>query len=184
MTQDPPSELDPVEAFEAVRHELSLLHNAVLGLTAAREKIPDYGASLAELHTLVDDARRGLAAIEQSPSLQMTIATIAKDVRTAAEAVRLEDRRMLDTSRAAIDKSVGAINAIVQRGQAADKQEERLISAACGGVVAGILLWSILPGAIARSLPSSWHVPEWMAARMLGREVTIPEPGARHDDHQ
>jgi len=36
MTQEPSSEFDPAEAFEAVRHELSLLHNAVLGLTARR----------------------------------------------------------------------------------------------------------------------------------------------------
>jgi hypothetical protein len=173
MTQDPSSEFDAAEAFEAVRHELSLLHNAVLGLTAAREKIPDHSAALAELHTLVDDARRRAAAIQQSPSLQMTVATIAKDIQAAADAVRLDDRRMLDGARAAIDRSVGAINAIVQRGQAADKQNERLVWAACGGLVAGILLCSILPGAIARSLPSLWHVPEWMAARTVGREVTV-----------
>jgi hypothetical protein len=172
MTQEPSSEFDPAEAFEAVRHELSLLHSAVLGLTAAREKRPDYSASLAELHTLVDDARRRAAAIQQSPSLQMTVATIAKDIHAAASAVRFEDRRMLDAARAAMDRSVGAIDSVVRRGQAADKQEERLIWAAGGGLVMGILLWSILPGAIARSLPSSWRVPEWMAARTLGREVT------------
>ena len=175
MTQDPPSQIDSAEAFEAVRHELSLLHNAVLGLTAAREKIPDYSASLAELHTLVDDARRRAAAIQQSPSLQMTVATIARDVQVAADAVRVEDRRMLDAARASIDRSVGAIDAIVRRGQAVDQQQERLIWAACAGLVAGILLWSILPGAIARSLPSSWHVPEWMAARTLGRELAIAQ---------
>lgn len=183
MTQEPSSEFDPAEAFEAVRHELSLLHNAVLGLTAAREKIPDYSATLAELHTLVDDARRRAAAIQQSPSLQMTVATVAKDIHAAAEFVRVEERRMLDASRAAIDRSVGAIDAIVQRGQAADRQHDRLIRAACGGLVAGILLWSILPGAIARSLPSSWHVPEWMATRTLGRDVAISTPGQRHLDH-
>ena len=27
---------------------------------------------------------------------------------------------------------------------------------------------AILPGAVARSLPASWHVPEWMAARTIG----------------
>jgi len=175
MTKDLPSQIDPAEAFEAVRHELSLLHNAVLGLTAAREKIPDYSASLAELHTLVDDARRRAAAIQQSPSLQMTVATIAKDVQVAADAVRVEDRRMLEASRTAIDRSVGAIDAIVRRGQAVDQQQERLIWAACAGLVAGILLWSILPSAIARSLPSSWHVPEWMAARTLGHQLKVSE---------
>jgi len=27
---------------------------------------------------------------------------------------------------------------------------------------------AILPGAVARSLPERWHVPEWMAARTMG----------------
>jgi len=176
MTKDPLLELDIAEAFEAVRHELSLLHNAVLGLTAAREKVPDHSATLAELRELLDDNRQRLADIQESPSLRMTAATFAKDLHGAAEAARTEDRRMLEGSRVAIDRSIGAIDAIVQRGQAADMQTQRLVWGVCGGVIAGILLWSILPGAIARSLPSSWHVPEWMAARTLGREVTPLQP--------
>jgi hypothetical protein len=31
-----------------------------------------------------------------------------------------------------------------------------------------ILLWSFLPGTIARAMPESWHWPERMAARMVG----------------
>ena len=30
-----------------------------------------------------------------------------------------------------------------------------------GGVLAGILLWSFLPGTIARTVPESWHWPEY-----------------------
>jgi len=53
--------------------------------------------------------------------------------------------------------------------------------------LSGILLWTILPGAVARSLPESWHVPERMASRMMGMEqkeagrrmiVTAPEDEA------
>lgn len=32
----------------------------------------------------------------------------------------------------------------------------------------GILLWSILPGSIARAMPESWHWPERMAEKVLG----------------
>jgi len=56
----------------------------------------------------------------------------------------------------------------LERGQAADRQVQCLVQAGAGGLAAGILLWLILPGAIARSLPESWHVPEWMAARTMG----------------
>jgi hypothetical protein len=37
-------------------------------------------------------------------------------------------------------------------------------------VLAGSLLCATLPGAIARSLPASWHVPEWMAARTMNMD--------------
>jgi hypothetical protein len=37
-----------------------------------------------------------------------------------------------------------------------------------GGVLGGILLWSFLPGTIARTMPDSWHLPERMAARIVG----------------
>lgn len=63
-----------------------------------------------------------------------------------------------------LDKAVG----IVERGQAADRLWRDKLWYAAGGMIAGILLWSVLPGTIARSLPASWHVPEWMAARTMG----------------
>jgi hypothetical protein len=38
------------------------------------------------------------------------------------------------------------------------------------GLLAGILVCAVLPGVIARSLPASWHVPEWMAARTMNMD--------------
>jgi Family of unknown function (DUF6118) len=43
-----------------------------------------------------------------------------------------------------------------------------MIQAVGGGVLGGILLWSFLPGAIARAVPESWHWPQRMAAGMVG----------------
>lgn len=50
MIQQDPQQDDPEEAFDAVRRELSLLRHALEGLTAAREKIPDYSATLAQIN--------------------------------------------------------------------------------------------------------------------------------------
>jgi Family of unknown function (DUF6118) len=47
-----------------------------------------------------------------------------------------------------------------------------------GGVLGGILLWSFLPGTIARAVPESWHWPERIAARMLD-EASGWEAGSR-----
>lgn len=47
-----------------------------------------------------------------------------------------------------------------------------------GGVLAGCLLWSVLPGFVARILPTSWHLPERIAARTV-RAPTLWEAGTR-----
>ncbi len=45
-------------------------------------------------------------------------------------------------------------------------------------MVAGCLLWSFLPGVVARTLPENWHMPERMARHMVG-EPTLWEAGTR-----
>jgi len=167
MTETNDTEVTTAQAFEAVRHELSLLHNAVANLTAARERIPDHTAALDGIDRSLGNVRARLAAIEQAPALSLTPAEMAKQIDLAAQTVRIEDRRMLDIARAALDRSAGQIDGVVKRGQAADRQIERQIWCAAAGLLAGSLLCATLPGAIARSLPASWHVPEWMAARTM-----------------
>jgi Family of unknown function (DUF6118) len=173
MTQiDPQSaaELDPAEAFEGIRRELSLLHRAIEGLTAARENNPDYTATLGEIAETLEAAGEGLKRIERSPAVKMTPANVAQELIKASAAVRSEDRQALQAAQTALQRSIGHVDGIVKRGQAADRQRDKLIQAVTGGVFAGILLWSFLPGVIARALPQSWHVPEWMAARTLRME--------------
>ncbi|NMN07519.1 MULTISPECIES: DUF6118 family protein [unclassified Novosphingobium] len=167
MTDTNDTEVTTAQAFEAVRHELSLLHNAVANLTAARERIPDHTAALEGIDRSLGNVRARLAAIEQTPAISLTPAEMAKQINLAAQTVRTEDRRMLDNARAALDKSAGQIDGVVKRGQTADQQIKRQIWSAAVGVLAGIIVCAVLPGAIARSLPASWHVPEWMAARTM-----------------
>jgi hypothetical protein len=170
MTETTDTEVTTAQAFEAVRHELSLLHNAVANLTAARERIPDHTAALDGIDRSLGNVRARLAAIEQTPALSLTPAEMAKQIDLAAQTVRTEDRRMLDAARAALDRSAGQVDGVVKRGQAADQQIERQIWGAAAGLLAGSLLFATLPGAIARSLPASWHVPEWMAARTMNMD--------------
>lgn len=170
MTENTDTEVTTAQAFEAVRHELSLLHNAVANLTAARERIPDHTAALEGIDRSLGNLRARLAAIEQTPAVSLTPAEMAKQINLAAQTVRTEDRRMLDTARAALDRSAGQIDGVVKRGQAVDQQIRRQIWGAVAGMLAGIIVCAVLPGAIARSLPASWHVPEWMAARTMNMD--------------
>lgn len=147
-----------------------MLHRAIEGLTAARENIPDYTATLGEIAETLEATCEGLERVEQSPGVTLTPAILAQELIKASAAVRAEDRQALQTAQTALQRSIGHVDGIVKRGQAVDRQQDKLFQAASGGLLAGVLLWSFLPGVAARALPESWHVPEWMAARTMGME--------------
>jgi hypothetical protein len=166
-----PAESGPIDdatrAFEELRGEVSLNRRAVEGLTAARERIPDYSVTLGEMSEMLKANAAGIARLEASPAVRLSPANLVQEILKASSDARAEDARRLDAAREALARSVGRIDSIVERGQAADSQLRRLVWSCAGSALAGALLWSTLPGAIARSLPGSWHVPEWMAARTM-----------------
>jgi hypothetical protein len=49
----------------------------------------------------------------------------------------------------------------------ADTQRRWLLWTGAVGILAGMLLWAVGAGAIARAMPESWYWPERMAARIL-----------------
>ena len=171
-TADPVIETDPAEAFEEVRRELSMLESAIKGLTAARENTPDYSVTLGGMAQALAAIEARLHRIENSKTLALSPMELEKEISAAAEAARSQDRQMLGDARDALVRSLGQIDAMIERGQAVERRTRLEWMIGAGGVLAGILLWSILPGAVVRSLPESWHAPEWMAARMMGREPT------------
>ncbi|WP_129791758.1 hypothetical protein [Sphingosinicella sp. CPCC 101087] len=171
MAKDDFSDTDPAEAFERLRGEISLLHRAVEGLTAAREKTPDYSLTLGSMAQALAAIDARLSQIEASRALSLSPVEFAKEISAAAQAAQVEDRRIFGEARDALANSLGRIDGMIERGQAVEGRVRRERWIAVGGVLAGILLWSILPGAVVRSLPESWHAPEWMAARMMGVEL-------------
>jgi hypothetical protein len=177
MTGEPAPEIDAADAFERVRSELSLLHSAIEGLTAAREKVPDYTSTLGNMAQALRSLDSRLQTIEQSRALSLSPVKLAEEINAAAGAARAQDQKMLGEARDALNRSLGWINGMINRGQSVARRAEREFMIGVGGFVAGILLWSILPGAVVRSLPESWHAPEWMAARMMG--VDQAEAGRR-----
>ena len=162
---------DIAQAFEALRGEISLTRAAVEGLTAARERMPDYSVTLAEIFAAQKEAAGGIERLEQSPAARLSPVSLTKEIIKAAADARAEDRAILQQYQDTVSRSIGKIDGMVTRGRTTDQQKQWLIRSTAGSLVAGILLWSILPGAIARSLPATWHVPEWMAARTMGMDM-------------
>ena len=92
---------------------------------------------------------------------------IAAEISKAGAFARSEDVRLIREASSALSQSIGRVDGIVKRGQSVDGQQRRLVETGLGALVLGMLIWAILPGAIARSVPASWHVPEWTAVRTL-----------------
>lgn len=177
MTKEPDPDVDAADAFERVCSKLSLLHSAIEGLTAARERSPDYSATLGSMAEALRLLDARLEHIEHSRALSLSPVALADEINAASRASRVQDEKMLAEARDALNRSLGWVNAMINRGQAVERRSERELVIGVGGFLAGILLWSVLPGAVVRSLPESWHAPEWMAARIMG--VDYAEAGKR-----
>ena len=159
---------DAATAFEELRREVSLARAAVEGLTAARERIPDYSATLGAMLAALRETAERIATIERSPAISLSPAAMAAEISDASEAARTADRKQLHDTRDELIRAIGRIDAMVDHGRAAHHQQRLLITTGFAAAAGAMLLMAILPGAIARSLPERWHVPEWMAARTIG----------------
>ena len=151
---------DPASAFEALRGEISLSRRAVEGLTAERQSAPNYKPTLAAM------AER-LAAIEHSPAIQLTPEVMKAEVVHIAEQASAKDRETIARTSANLLDTLGIVYGLIERAFTADRQNRWLLATGIAGLLGGILLWSAVPGIVARALPPNWHVPERIAARTL-----------------
>jgi len=172
---------DPAEAFDRLRavvegqnRELALMRRAVEGLAAERAHIdvPDYSETLGRMQQGVDATAERIAAINdviaRSPALATTPEQMAQRIAAAGNAARREDQAAL--AKAGEDKArvMAELRAVAGSAWTRADQRNRQLWFGLGGVAAGILTWSILPGLIVREIaPASWQWPERMAARTL-----------------
>jgi hypothetical protein len=156
-----------------MRGELALLRRAVEGLAAERsgQDMPNYTETLGVLQQGVNTAGENIARIGQflkaAPALAMTPEQMAQRIAAAGNAARREDQAAL--AKAGEDKAgvMAELRAIAGSAWTRADQKNRQLWFGLGGVVAGLVLWAILAGPIARAVPESWQWPEKMAARSL-----------------
>ncbi|MGQ3230503.1 MAG: hypothetical protein ACT6R2_16625 [Blastomonas fulva] len=161
---------DAAMAFDQLGRRISLLQAAIEGLAAERGNMPDYTDTLSDMDARLSGIDRQLTAIGNRPAMKLSPAAMTDELQRLAVEARAEEKKSLSEARNALVRALGQVDGIVLRARATQDQHRRLVGAVAGGFVAGILLWSVLPGAIARSLPESWGVPQWMAERTLGCE--------------
>lgn len=174
MDQDSTPDADAnlaAHAFGELRAEVSLLRRAVERLTDERTSQPDYGPSLEAIAKRLEDVCVWAKNVSERPAMRLTPETLASEIDKAARSVRSHDQQMLENATAAINTAVGHIDAMIARSRSAGEQNRELIHNRIAFAVAGMVTFAILPGAIARSLPARWAVPERMAARTLGADM-------------
>lgn len=162
---------DPAYAFEALRGEVSLLRRAVEGLTAERQNAPDYTPTLNATAKRLGEISVFMKAIAEQPAIKLTPESLTAEIVEASTAVRAEDRKLIETARSAFDSKVKQLDACFARARNAQEQDAKVFNVSCLAFLFSAVLWMLVPGIVARSLPTSWHVPERIAARVIRRDM-------------
>ncbi|MFM2410444.1 MAG: hypothetical protein RL481_1272, partial [Pseudomonadota bacterium] len=110
-----------------------------------------------------------LGDIADHPAKQMTPDGVGERIEVAALAARRVDQERIEQAQKDSRQVTQELRAALAQARTADEQRRRLWQGFGGGALAGIFLWSFLPGTIARVVPASWHWPERMATRMVGQ---------------
>ncbi|AKM10611.1 DUF6118 family protein [Croceicoccus naphthovorans] len=174
-------ESDPAtEAFARLEGEMAMVRHTVQNMARERADIviPDYTATLGQMADQITQVSKMLTAIGNKPAIEMTPEDIAVQIKRASLDLLRDSSDLFRHGRKDLDLATGRLAAIVGRVRTEDEQKRQALRFAGMGLAAGILLWSILPGTIARAMPESWQWPERMARKAVG-EPTIVEAGIR-----
>lgn len=172
-------EIDPAaRAFAELGEKVDLLEAAVTGLAAKRDAAPDYSETLGEIAALLEKMRAAINDFARAPAIKLTPDTMAAEIATAGTKARASDSAAMEQARARFDKAAYRVEQLAATVATVHEQRRRLQWAAGVGLIAGMLLWSFLPGVILRALPQSWHMPENMARHIVG-EPTLWDAGGR-----
>jgi hypothetical protein len=165
------TETDPAtEAFARLEGEMAMVRHTVQNMARERADIviPDYTATLGKMADQLAQVSKTLSTICSKPAIELTPEDIAVQIKRASLDMLRDSSDLFRQGRKDLDNATGRLAAIVGRVRAEAEQKRQAWRFAGMGALAGILLWSILAGTIARAMPESWQWPEWMAERALG----------------
>lgn len=180
-SQPTDADIDPAAAaFTRLEEEMALMRRAVQQLAAERADIviPDYDPTLKEMAKQLGAVGGCLKSMKAHPAMQLTPETVADRIAVAAQSARRADQDQIVQSRTELQHATQELRAITSKVRTSADQRAIVLRTAIASALAGALVSSFLPGAVARALPDSWHLPERMATRMLDAP-TATEAGIR-----
>lgn len=151
---------EAVAAFEALRQEVYELRRFV---ALSEQQRPDYAPTLGAVAA-------SLAKIEAHPALQLTPQGHAQQLRAGQEAAQRQGEHALTSATSRLSNVAGELAQMMDQARLADRQNWRLVQVGGGALALGAVLWAVLSGPIARTLPASWALPEKMAAATMHQD--------------
>ena len=167
---DGDTEDEAAQAFESLRAEVSLMRRAVEQLAAERAEgghAPDYSETLGVISQNLSATAQRVDALVKSPALSLTPEETGRQIDAASFAGRREDQRLFLAARQGMEEVAARLGRQLHSHTEAGEQRRRLWQVGLACLAAGMVLWAILAGPIARIMPASWLLPERMAARSL-----------------
>lgn len=158
------------EAFARVEGELALLRRAVERMAVERAELPeqpDYSETLAGMVQKIDATLQRADALVAAAKDGASPRHVVDRIVAAGGDARTEDRRTIATAAAELKDATRVLQGVAVSARRGDEQNRWLAWAATGGIVAGMVLWAVFAGVVARAVPASWQWPEKMAARTL-----------------
>ncbi|WP_380872158.1 hypothetical protein ACFB49_31110 [Sphingomonas sp. DBB INV C78] len=170
MDRNASPEADAARAFEDLRGEVALLRRATEQLAAEHQAVPDYSRTLVEMSTRLKDISEWSGHIASLPAMRLSPVQLVQELEKAGQGARREDSQTIREAGARLDEQVKQLKTALQ-GARNEREQARTVRRSAGYAFAlGVLLWSFLPGTIARMLPVSWHLPERMAAGIMNTD--------------
>ncbi|KTE25553.1 MULTISPECIES: DUF6118 family protein [unclassified Sphingopyxis] len=131
---------DAATAFEQLRREISFQRSAIEGLTAAKDKLPDYSLTLRDMALRLTQVEEWLARIDDRPAMRLTPLTIATEMHEGLITYRADDRKLLVEARDALARSLGRVEGMIKQKRSNDEQDWWVTWAGTGGVLCGMFL--------------------------------------------
>jgi Family of unknown function (DUF6118) len=161
------------QAFTDMRDKIAGLTRVVDSMAGEWKAfvIPDYSKTLEKIAMELKANADQLAKWAEKPALKLTPQALSDAIIKAGEMARAEDHAVLDKAIKTLNQTEKGMTGALVSARTAQAQDKRLRRVSINCLIAGMVIWAILPGPIIRAMPASWHLPERLAARTLGTDA-------------
>jgi Family of unknown function (DUF6118) len=160
-------------AFVEMRDSFSTMARAVSSLSGEWKAlvIPDYSKTLEKVAMELKANADQLEEWAEKPALKLTPQALSDAIIKAGSAARADDHVALDRAIKALNQTEKDMTGALVSARTAQAQDKRLRRVSINCMIAGMIIWAIVPGPIIRAMPASWHLPERLAARAIGEDT-------------